>query len=282
MPKVHIVLDSTANVPQAMLEEHSNLHVVPLSVRLGHREWREDQIVNSDLFSLIRQTGEFPKTSQPAPGEFARTFERILEADGDIVVITLSSGLSGTIQSARTASQGIDPKRVIVVDSGTTAIGMVKMAQQGLTMADSGQSAVAIANQMERVSVSTHTLFVPATLEYLHKGGRVGGAAALLGTILKIRPVLYLNAGRVAVLDKVQTWNKAVNRIVEEVLQHQQPEYIGVVHIDAAEEAEKLKLRLQDSYPAERISVSTGGAVLASHLGPGLVGVILQDSGERP
>ncbi len=279
MSKVHIVLDSTANVPQAMLAEHSNLHVVPLSVRLGHREWREDQIGNPDLFALVRQTGDFPKTSQPAPGEFVRTFERILEADGDIIVITLSGGLSGTIQSARTAAQSVDSRRVFAVDSGTTAIGMVKLAQQGLAMAAAGQPTAAIAARLEQLSACTHTMFVPATLEYLHKGGRIGGAAALLGTILKIRPVLYVNAGKVAVLDKVQTWNRAVNRIVEAVLQHQQPEYIGVVHIEALAEAEKLRLRLQDSYPAERISVSTGGAVLAAHLGPGLVGVIL---GERP
>ncbi|KYZ74742.1 fatty acid-binding protein DegV [Anaerosporomusa subterranea] len=278
MPKVHIVIDSTANVPQTMLEEHKNLHVVPLAVMLGHRQWREDQIDNTDLFSLIRETGEFPKTSQPAPGEFIRIFEPIIGAGDDIVVITLSSGLSGTVQSAQTAAQSIDPKRIRVVDSGTTAIGMVRMAQQALLMAAAGKSAVDIANRMERVSQATHTLFVPATLEYLHKGGRIGGAAALLGTILQIRPVLYLNSGKVAVLDKVRTWTKAINRIVEEVKQHNNPEYIGIVHLDAPEEAEKLQLKLQEVYPADLISVSTGGAVLSSHLGPGLVGVILQDS----
>lgn len=278
MPKVHIVIDSTANVPQTMLQEHKNLHVVPLAVILGHRQWREDQIANTDLFSLIRETGEFPKTSQPAPGEFIQTFERIIEAGDDIVVITLSSGLSGTIQSARTAAQSIDPERIRAVDSGTTAIGMVRMAQQALLMAAAGQSAADIAKRMERMSQATHTLFVPATLEYLHKGGRIGGAAALLGTILQIRPVLYLSGGKVAVLDKVRTWTKAINRIEEEVKQHNNPEYIGVVHLGAPEEAEKLQLKLQEVYPADLISVSTGGAVLASHLGPGLVGVILQDS----
>jgi DegV family protein with EDD domain len=155
---------------------------------------------------------------------------------------------------------------------------MVKMAQQALAMAAAGQSAVDIADRLERVSQATHTLFVPATLEFLHKGGRIGGAAAVLGTILQIRPVLYLSGGKVAVLDKVRTWTKAIDRIVEAVKQHNNPKYIGIVHIGAPEEAEKFRQKLQEAYPAELISVSTGGAVLASHLGPGLVGVILQDS----
>jgi DegV family protein with EDD domain len=277
MPKVHVVVDSTANASSAMMEKHRNLHVVPLTVTLGQRQWREDQLTNEDLFFLMRETGEFPKTSQPAPGDFIRAFQPIIEDGGEIVVITMSSGLSGTIQSAKTAASSVDAKRIFVVDSGTTAIGMVRMAEEALLMALEEKSATEIAKRMEQASQATHTLFAPGTLEYLHKGGRLGGASALLGSILQIRPVLYLNGGRVAVLDKVRTWTKAVSRIVEEVKQHNNPVHIGVVHISAPEEAEKLRLQLQEWYPETAISVSTGGSVLASHLGPGLLGVILQD-----
>ena len=278
MHKVHIVLDSTANVPIGMREKHKNLHVVPLTLTLGKNQWYEEQISNEQLFSLVQTTGEFPKTSQPAPGDFIHTFQPILDAGGEIIVITLSSGLSGTIQSARTAAQTLDPKRISVVDSGTTAIGMVNMAQTALALAAAFEPAGAIASHLEQLSKVTHTLFVPRTLDYLYKGGRIGGAAALIGGILQIHPVLYLNNGKVAVLDKVRTWTKAVGRIVEEVKQHNNPMHIGVVHIGAAREAEGLRQQLEMRYPEQSISLSTGGAVLAAHLGPGLLGVILQDA----
>lgn len=278
MQKVHIVLDSTAHLPAAMLEENHNLHMVSLTVIIGQQQWREDQLPSDELFSLIQAGAEFPKTSQPALGEFTHLFQQIIDTGADIVVITLSSGLSGTMQGARVAAQAVDPKRILVVDSGTTAIGMVRMAETALTMADNGKSAAEISAQLEKISRATYTMFVPGTLEYLRRGGRIGGASALLGAILQIRPVLYLHGGQVAVLDKVRTWTKAVGRIVQEVKQHNNPVYIGVVHIGAPEEAERLRRQLTEIYPERLISVSTGGSVLASHLGPGLVGVILQDS----
>lgn len=277
MPQVHIVLDSTAHVPSAMLAVNGNLHVVPLMVTLGQQQWPEDEIANADLFVRIRESGLFSKTSQPAPGDFIQLFQSITETGGELVVITLSGGLSGTCRGAESAAEMVNSGKVWVVDSGTTAIGMVKMAEQGLAMARDGYSGAQIAAQIAAMAQATHTLFVPATLEYLYKGGRIGGAAALFGSILHIHPILYLYGGRVAVLDKVRTWSKAVSRIVAEVKQHNKPVYIGVVHIEAPEEAEKLRLQLADCYPGVPVHISTGGAVLASHLGPGLVGVIWQD-----
>ena len=278
MPKVHIILDSTAHTGATMLAEHQNLHSVPLTLTLGQCQWLEDQITNEELFALVRETGEFPKTSQPAPGDYIRTFLPIIEAGNEIVVIAVSSGLSGTMQSARTAAKCVDPSKIWIIDSGTTAIGMVRLAEKALKMAEDNQSAADIAKQMERLSQATHTLFVPETLEYLHKGGRIGGAATLLGTILQIRPVLHLHGGQVAILDKVRTWSKAVARIVEEVKQHNNPVHIDVVHFAGLVEAQKLYVQLSELYPDVPVSISTGGAVLAAHLGPGLVGVVLQDS----
>lgn len=278
MHKVHVVLDSTAYVPDGMLEKHNNLHIVPLSVTLGHRQWREDQLTGRELFALVEAGNEFPKTSQPSPGDFIQTFQPIIAAHCEIVVITLASGLSGTIQSAKTAALSVGPKSIFVVDSGTTAIGMMKMAEAALALASDGKLAAEIASVLEQISRATYTFFVPGTLEYLRKGGRIGGAAALLGAMLQIRPVLYLHDGKVAVLDKVRTRSKAISRIVHEAKQHNSV-YIGIVHIEAPDEAESLRRQLVESYPADLVSVSTGGAVLAAHLGPGLIGVILQDRG---
>lgn len=279
MSNIHFVLDSTANLPEAILARWPNLHVVPLTVTFGDRQWPEDELSAAELFRLISEVSHkmHPLTSQPAPGEFARLFKLLIEQGAEVIVITLSGQLSGTVQSAKTAAQiaGAE-KNVFVIDSGTTALGMVKMAEVGLVLAEKGMNAASIAAHIIAMAEATRTLFVPSTLDYLHKGGRIGGASALIGTILQIRPVLYLANGKVAILDKVRTRTKAIARIKEEVQKYKDLEYIGIVHIESAAEAEQLKAEMEQLYPDIPVLIGSGGSVLGSHLGPGLVGLIYQ------
>ncbi|HAK73591.1 MAG TPA: DegV family protein [Sporomusaceae bacterium] len=277
MSQVHVIIDSTANVPQKLLQEWPNLHVVPLTVLLNNRQINENELSTADLFTLIQETGEHPKTSQPAPGEFVTLFSGVKEKGDSAIVITLSGSLSGTVQSARMAVQMVESKNIFVIDSGTTAIGMVQMAEQALEMAAEGQEASVIAAHIEKVAAATHTLIVPGTLEYLHKGGRIGGAASLIGTILQIRPILYLENGRLTVLDKVRTRTKAISRMTDELKRFSGFTYISVVSIEAREEALVLQQQIQQLYPHIPVLIGEGGSVLASHLGPGLVGLIFQE-----
>ena len=274
---VHIVLDSTANVPSWLRQKRPNLHVVPLTVRIGTREIAEDELTADELFTLIQVTKQHPQTSQPAPGEFVRLF-RLLTGDGSqVIVLTLSGGLSGTVESAKAAARIVGCPQVYVVDSGTTAAGMVTMAERALAMADDGIEAEQIAVRLQTMAQVTHTLFVPGTLEFLQKGGRIGGAAALVGSILQIRPVLTLTAGKVVVLDKVRTRAKAVTRLTEEIFRFSELDNINVVHITAAEEAARLQQTIQGQYPGVQVGLTEAGSVLASHLGPKLVGVVFQE-----
>lgn len=277
MSQVHVILDSTANVPPQLLEKWRNLHVVPLTVLLNNRQINESELSAADLFTLIQETGDHPKTSQPAPGDFAALFSTIHNNGDSAVVITLSGSLSGTVQSAKMAAQMVGSKNIFVVDSGTTAIGMVQMAEQALTMAAAGAEAGSIVAEIEKMAGLTHTMFVPGTLEYLHKGGRIGGAAAVFGAILQIRPILYLVEGKVAVLDKVRTRTRAVARMTEELKKYSGFAYISVVTIEAKEEALILQQQIQQLYPQTPVLLGEGGSVLASHLGPGLVGLIFQE-----
>lgn len=277
MAKIHIVLDSTANVPQAMLNKYDNLHVVPLTVRLGDQEWPELQLSAEALFALIANTNNFPKTSQPAPGDFLQVFTPLAAEQCAIIVITISGGLSGTVHGAKAAALLAAAKQIYVLDSGTTAIGMVRLAETALNLVEQGLTVEQIVNNLKARIERTQTMFAPGTLEYLHKGGRIGRAAALFGGILQIRPVLHLVEGKVDVLDKVRTQQRALARMVEELASHQHLEYIGIVHIAASEKAELLAKQLRDRYPDTQLSVSTAGSVLGAHLGPGLVGIIYQD-----
>jgi DegV family protein with EDD domain len=271
---LHIVLDSTANVPADLLAANANLHVVPLTVSLGGRQWLEWELTNAELFGEVQTSRLYPKTSQPSPGDFAKVFAALTKQGGKVIAITLAGGLSGTPDSARAAARLVGEKDIIVIDSGTTAAGMVRLAKIALAAAARGETFTAVADRLDKLSQANRTMFVPDTLEYLHKGGRIGGAAALLGSILQIRPVLYLAGGKVAVLDKVRTRRKAVARMLDELIKCGSPAYVDVVQIEAADEAVLLKAEVERFFPEAEVTVTSGGAVLAAHLGPGLLGLI--------
>lgn len=278
MSKVHVVVDSTANIPQEMLDKYDNLHVIPLNVSFGDKHWRDGEVALKELFNMVESTGSLPCTSQPAPGEFISVFEPILKSGSDIVVITIDGALSGTIHSARTAASMLNANNIYVVDSWTTAIGMLRMARTALELAEAGKSAKEIAKYVEKEAAATHTIFTVDTLRYLHKGGRIGGAAALIGSILQIKPILHLVDGKVAVFDKVRSKPKAVKRMLEELNKYNNIKEIGVVHLEVWDEAYAFKEMIQKNYPDIPVTVSDGGAVLASHLGPGVLGIIFEES----
>ena len=194
---VQVVVDSTACIPEMLLQKYSNLHCVSLNVVLGDTHWKEVDLSAKEMFELADSTGYFPRTSQPAPGEFQEVLEPLICAGNEVIVITMSAGLSGTLQSVRTAMQLVGSKHVYVIDSGTVADGMIHLAKTALTMAEAGAAVTEIVPQLEKIARAMHTVFMPETLDYLYKNGRIGSAAALFGTILNIKPILHLVDGQV-------------------------------------------------------------------------------------
>lgn len=274
MEKIHVVIDSTANVPAEMLVRHCNLHVVPLKVLMGGEEWSENELSCGALFTLAKERKVHPKTSQPAPGAFAKVFQPVAAVGCEIIVITIAGQLSGTVQSARTAVTMVTGTRIAVIDSGTTAMGMYKMAELALQMASAGADFADIVRRLERMADATHTMFIVDTLEYLHKGGRIGGAAALFGTILQIKPILYLAEGRVSVLDKVRTRPRALARMIDELKRYKKLSYVGIAYMENQTEAERLVDEVRGLFPEAEVFASSLGSVLGAHLGPGVVGII--------
>lgn len=275
MSNIHIVLDSTANASPEVLAAYPNLHIVPLKVILGDCVWNEPELSAEELFQLVREKGLHPRTSQPAPGDFAAAFAPA--ADGnDLIMIGVSGGLSGTVNGALAAARDFKGCEIHVIDSCTSAIGMVKMAEAALAMAAAGQSASTIARRLQAMADATHTLFMPDSLEYLHKGGRIGGAAVLFGSILQIKPILTLRAGKVQVLDKVRTRPRALARMLEELKQYGELEYIGVAHGEAPAIAREVYDKVKQQYPGVPVSLTSIGSCLGAHLGPGIIGLIFQ------
>lgn len=277
MSQIHIVVDSIGQVPAEMLAMHPNLHIVPLKVQIGDQEWKEDEISTKELFKISKDTKQHPMTSQPAPGDFIEICKPLVAAGKEIIIITVSGGLSGTVEGARSVAKMLDEEHIHVLDSFTASVGMVQMAKKALEMASSGCNAKEIVATAQAMAKATHTFLIPDTLEYLYKGGRIGGAAALFGSILQIRPLLYLVDGKVAVLDKVRTKQRVINRMLDELQKYQSLEYIGIGQIDVPEEGEALAARIKEMYPNTPILPARIGSVLGAHLGPGLLGLVFQE-----
>lgn len=273
---VHVVVDSTASIPKTLLEKYSNLHCVSLNVVLGDKHWKEVDIPAEKMFELADSTGYFPRTSQPSPGEFQEVVEPLIYAGNEVIVITMSAGLSGTFQSVRTAMQFVGSKNVYVIDSLTVADGMIHLAQTALMMAEEGATVSEIVSYLEKIVRMMHTVFMPETLDYLYKNGRIGSAAALFGTILNIKPILHLVDGKVKLLEKVRTRTKALKRMLAE-LEGKNLAYVGIPNVCAEKEAAELAEQVRKLYPGVEISVTAGGSVLGAHLGAGVIGIIYQE-----
>lgn len=275
---IHVVLDSTARIPAELLKQHKNLHKVSLKIRVADKEWNEDELPYQQLFAELDKAKTMPQTSQPPLGEFVELFQKLVDEDAEVIVITVSGALSGTAEGARTAARSVDAKKIHVIDSETADIGQLRIAEAALQMIAEGLDCVEIVQSLKDRVRATHTMILPDSLEHLHKGGRIGGAATLLGTILQIKPVLYLTEGKISVLDKVRTRKRAMNRMIDEVAKCERIEYVGVVHAGASEEdCLELKKRVQELYPYMKVTLTETSSVVAAHTGPKALALIYQE-----
>lgn len=274
---IHVVIDSTANMPAKLMEKYKNLHKVSLKLILGDQEWNEDDLSSAELFEAMKHTDAFPKTSQPPLGAFIEVFESIVRAGGQVIVLAVSGGLSGTVDGAKAAARSVDEKCIRVIDTKTAALGIVNMAEQALSMIEAEMELDDIIVRLNRIVDATHTLLLPDSLEYLHKGGRIGGAAAVFGTLFQIKPILSLTDGKIAVLDKVRTRARAVARMIEEVGKCDGLDYLGIVHSGAEAECMKIKAKFAEIYPGIKISVNEVSSALATHAGPAALAFMYQE-----
>ncbi|MGI6435000.1 MAG: DegV family protein [Syntrophomonadaceae bacterium] len=270
---ISIITDSTAYLSKTLLDQE-NIEVVPLNIIMQDKQYREGELSNRECYRIMRHQPVFPQTSQPSVGDFLEVYQRLLPGD-EALVILISSCLSGTCHSAVMA-QGLlnrSDVSIHVVDSLSTSIGLALQIEQACEMRQAGSSMEAILGEMKRIIPKTNVFFIVDDLEYLSRGGRIGPAAKYIGNALQIKPILYLQEGRIEVFDKIRTKHKAVTRIVDAFSRlSPQVEKLAVTHVDAPEEAEELRLRLSQIYSGP-ICVRETGPVIGAHVGPGTVGL---------
>jgi len=272
--KVAIVTDSTANLP-ARLAEQLGIRVVPLSINFQDQSYRDGvDVTPSEVYRLLRANKQIPTTSAPSLGDFLRVYEAAVQDASSIVSIHPSVQLSATHQVAMTASHVMTDVPIRVIDSQTGGMAHGFAVLEAARAAASGANPDEIVACTMRVAARAQLLFTIDTLEYLHRGGRIGAAAALLGNALQIRPVLHIVNGHVDALAQVRTKARAVDRIVGHMAQSAggRPLHVAVFHADVPQEAEELRRRLADGFECVELFVTEFTPVMGAHTGPGVLG----------
>lgn len=274
---VALVTDSTSNL-DADLAASRGIHIAPLYVVWGEESLRDGvELPPTELYGRLRQDGGIPKTSQVTVNDFATLFENVRQAEGarEVVCAVISSALSGTYASAIQARDQVDfPVHVIDSRQVSWALGFTLLA--AAEARDSGASADKIAQMITERSQHTQLLFTIESLDYLHRGGRIGNAARLLGSALSIKPILGVQGGIIDTVDKVRTRKRSIEhmvRVAADRLQGRTVRRLAVIHGDCSDEGQMLlELAVESLHPAESY-LSYVTSVLGVHTGPGGLGL---------
>ena len=269
-----VVIDSTADFPEAQ-ERFPNWRMVPLYVRFGDESYRDYvELGPEEFYARLRTAHELPTTSQPTPGDFVAAYDE-LGAYERIYSLHISAKLSGTFESARTAASELGD-RVLMVDTETASAAITMLGLAIQRRLQRGTSDDEIAELVERYKDGHRLLFTVDTLEFLAKGGRIGRAAKFAGQMLHIKPILTIDDGEVLPLKRVRGNQKAMQEFVSQFTEGSTEAAglrVGIAHADAPERAEALVKMVRDVRPqAEIETVTTLGAVVGTHAGPGTVG----------
>lgn len=273
MPKIKIVTDSTAYIDESFIKIH-NIDVVPLTVNFEETIEDEGFPGNfSTFFCKLSKSLDFPKTSQPSIGRFAEVFRNALKDEYEIIVITMSSKLSGTFNSACTAARIVDPDKtkISVIDSLTTVANLEFLIKRAILLAKKGTSKKQITEEIEMQKKYMGIRLTVSTLEYLKRGGRLSTTEAMIGSLLNIKPIIGLIDGNLEALNKVHGKKKAMERMLEDVPQN--VSHISVCHVEILEEAKRYEKLIQERFPEIKTEIREVGPVIGSHLGPEAIGI---------
>jgi DegV family protein with EDD domain len=276
MSGVAVVTDSTSDL-SAQDAAEAGITIVPLQVIFGDEAYIDGVTLTADAFyEKLATATVFPSTSQPSVGEFAQTFERLLDTHEAVVAILLSGKLSGTVQAARSAAEAFGDK-VRVIDSRTTAYALGFMALEAASAAAAGAGVDAIAARVEEVDRYIQPFFVVHSLEHLRRGGRIGNAAALIGSLLQLRPIITIQDGIVDTWAKVRTEQRALQTLLDRVSSDGVAAgsvQVAVIHTSAHTEAQAFADAVRNRVSTAVLRVRQIGPVIGTHLGAGSIGMV--------
>lgn len=274
---IRIVTDSTTQLPVEAVEKY-NIHVVPVVVIFNGTSYRDGvDISTQEFYHRLSMNNTLPTTTQPAPGDFQQVYEHLVAEGADIISIHLPETLSGTFNSARQAAAMVDGARITALETPwlVTAQGFIVL--EAARAVEAGASREEVLDLIDRLIPRQNLVFAVDTLEYLHRGGRIGGAQAFLGSLLRIKPILYLKDGRVEPLDRVRTWSRVPDRLLELMKDMLGPGkdavHVSVLHSCNDDDAAELEARICRQFDIAESYISEIGPVVGTHTGPGALGL---------
>ncbi|MCR6544020.1 DegV family protein [Dehalobacterium formicoaceticum] len=276
--KIALVTDSTSDLTADYVRQH-NIHVIPLKVVYRDRDYLDRvEIQPQQIYERLEQ--EVPTTSMPSVGEVSNFYAQLIkEGYEEILSIHISSGLSGTVNSARLAADNFPYTNIEVVDSRTISMGTGLLVQQAADFIKQGVSLESIVAKLQEIRAHISVIFIVKTLEYLKKGGRIGYVSATMGSLLDLKPIIAVNEeGKYFTMAKIRGRKRSLEKILElakEAAEKQRLKLI-VMHGDALEEARYIFNELKKSSRFKDISLGEVGPVIGVHTGPGVVGIVFR------
>ena len=275
MAKIAIVTDSTANLPSELVERYG-IHVVPNLLIFGEQTFRDGvDITPQEFYRRLREDKHLPTTSAASVGDFLRVYAKLSREAEAIISIHVPKELSAIFSAAQMASELIEGIPIHVIDARTAAIGQGLVVLEAARAAAGGQSLAEILHRIEDIIPKVDLLVTLDTLEYLHRGGRVPAVAALVSSVLQIKPIIYVKDGATGVLEKPRTRARAVRRMLEIMEERvgSSPVHTAVMHAEALKEAEKLRSEVASRFNCVELFITEFTPVMGAHTGPGVLGV---------
>lgn len=278
--KLAVVTDSSAFLPETF-KNHSDLYIIPVPVIIDGKSYNEGVDIEADeYYDMLNSSKEFPTTSQPALGEVIELYENLAAKGYDTILsIHLSGGISGFVATLNTIKDEIDGVKVIPYDSKITSMPMGHMVESAIQMKDAGKTLEEIIQHLDMIRDNTYAYLIVDDLNNLVRGGRLTNGAALIGGLLKIKPILTFNNGKIELFEKIRSSKKAFNRAEEVIGQRDEeikrPVKLYVIHANNLVVAQEEKEKLAAKYPNADIEIGYFGPVIGTHLGEKAIGIAI-------
>jgi DegV family protein with EDD domain len=276
-PRIGVVADSTCDVPSDW-PYRERLHIIPVHIHFQDETLREGVDITEDAFyARVLQEGVIPKTSQPNPDEFEAFYRGLADRYDDIISIHVTARLSGTCRSAQAAARAVqDAVRVHVVDSGGGSAGIGFMAHEAITLLDAGAPVEAILQRLEQLRQRIQVFLTPKDLTFARMSGRVSALGAFVASVLHITPIIVLHEGELIASERARSRKKALQKMVQMMQARlgEGPVNIAVVHAQAPDDLERFQEMVLRAFQPQMFWVTTLSIGIASHLGPGAIGIV--------
>lgn len=279
MQKIKLVADSTCDLTKELIAKHG-IEIMPLYVNFKDRSYFDGIDINvPEMYKLIKKNGELPKTAAASPGAFYNVFEKYLAEGYHIIVIGIGMKFSATLNSANIAKTMLESEDIHIINSKNLSSGSGLLLLKASKLIKEGLDALEIKNRIEALVPKVRSQFVIDTLEYLYKGGRLSALSAMMGTVLKIKPIIKVRNGEMVIGKKARgNVQKAIDLMIQEVINDKEnidPEFVMITHSEAHESYLYIKKKLEKaSIFVQNLYETKAGCVISSHCGKGTIGIL--------